>query len=209
MRTKMIVCGLYGENAYLISRDAADQAVLIDPGDDLPALQEAIGESRKRLGAILLTHGHFDHMLCAAWLKEKFACPVYIHRLDAAYLKDARLNCYDPPASRQPFTPMEPDHLLDAAAGGTPLQVCGYDFLVYHTPGHTPGSVCYQLEGGGVLFTGDTLFARGYGRMDLPGGSEAQMSASLGRLLALPRELTICPGHGETSSLGQAGDMLW
>ena len=207
MRVKMIVCGLYAENAYLIYRDAADQAVLIDPGDDLPALEAAVEASRKRLGAILLTHGHFDHMLSAASLKEKFGCPVYIHRLDAAYLEDERLNCYDRPASRQPFTPMKPDHLLDAAPGGAPLQVCGYHFFVYHTPGHTPGSVCYQLEG--ALFTGDTLFARGYGRMDLPGGSEAQMAASLQRLLALPRELILYPGHGETASLGEAGDRLW
>lgn len=209
MRIMTIVCGLYGENAYLLYREAAGEALLIDPGDDLPALEHALAQSGKALGAILLTHGHFDHMLAAAPLAKKYACNVYIHRADGAYLSDAGLNCYDRRAARLPFTPMAAHHLIDAAPGGTPLHVCGLDFLVYHTPGHTPGSVCYRLDVESALFTGDTLFARGYGRMDLPGGDESQMAASLSRLLALPRELTIYPGHGEWATLGQAGELLW
>ncbi|HIS00534.1 MAG TPA: MBL fold metallo-hydrolase [Candidatus Excrementavichristensenella intestinipullorum] len=208
-RIQTILCGLYGENAYLLYRDSARQAVLIDPGDDLEALTQAIAASGKALGAILLTHGHFDHMLAAQPLKARFNCPVYIHAQDGPYLSNPALNCYDKRASRLPFVPFQADELLRPAPAGSPLTVAGYGFVVYHTPGHTPGSVCYQLEAEKALFTGDTLFAQGYGRMDLPGGSEGDMAVSLRRLLAMPRDLILYPGHGASASLGQAGDMLW
>ena len=136
-RIQTILCGLYGENAYLLYRDSARQAVLIDPGDDLEALTQAIAASGKALGAILLTHGHFDHMLAAQPLKARFNCPVYIHAQDGPYLSNPALNCYDKRASRLPFVPFQADELLRPAPAGSPLTVAGYGFVVYHTPGHT------------------------------------------------------------------------
>lgn len=185
MKIERIVCGAYAENAYCI-----DGELLIDPGDDLPALARLAGGIK----AILLTHGHFDHMLAAEELQKRTGVPVYVHPLDAPMLSDASLSAYNPEVSSLP----QPGHI---ACTAYPESLFG--FRVLHTPGHTPGSVCLYHEEEKVLFSGDTLFQAGFGRTDLAGGSMHQLLSSLRTLLALPRDVRVYPGHGESTTIDE------
>ncbi|MEF9895948.1 MAG: MBL fold metallo-hydrolase [Clostridia bacterium] len=204
MNCKRLVCGLYESNAYLIFAKDGRSAFLIDAGDDLAGLLSAIDASGARLQAIVLTHGHFDHILAAKGIREKTGAKVYIGAGDAPYLADQLLNCYDEQVSRAAFAPMEADELIGVPGREGVITLCGYDLRVLETPGHTPGGICLYCEEEKALFTGDTLFARGYGRMDLPGGSEREMAGSLKKLLALEDDVTIYPGHGPLATIGAA-----
>ncbi|MEG0934495.1 MAG: MBL fold metallo-hydrolase [Clostridia bacterium] len=204
MNCKRLVCGLYESNAYLIFAKDGQSAFLIDAGDDLAGLLSAIDASGARLQAIVLTHGHFDHILAAKGIREKTGAKVYIGAGDAPYLADQLLNCYDEQVSRAAFAPMEADELIGVPGREGVITLCGYDLRVLETPGHTPGGICLYCEEEKALFTGDTLFARGYGRMDLPGGSERDMVRSLKKLLALEDDVTIYPGHGPLATIGAA-----
>ena len=185
MKIERIVCGAYAENAYCI-----DGELLIDPGDDLPTLARIAGGIK----AILLTHGHFDHMLAAEELQKRTGVPVYVHPLDAPMLSDASLSAYNPEVSSLP----QPGHI---ACTAYPESLFG--FRVLHTPGHTPGSVCLYHEAEKVLFSVDTLFRAGFGRTDLAGGSMHQLLSSLRTLLALPRDIKVYPGHGESTTIDE------
>ena len=185
MKIEKIVCGAYAENAYCI-----DGELLIDPGDDLPTLARLAGGIK----AILLTHGHFDHMLAAEELQKRTGVPVYVHPLDAPMLSDASLSAYNPEVSSLP-------QLGHIACTAYPESLFG--FRVLRTPGHTPGSVCLYHEGEKVLFSGDTLFRAGFGRTDLAGGSMHQLLSSLRTLLALPRDVRVYPGHGESTTIDE------
>ena len=185
MKIEKIVCGAYAENAYCI-----DGELLIDPGDDLPTLARIAGGIK----AILLTHGHFDHMLAAEELQKRTGVPVYVHPLDAPMLSDASLSAYNPEVSSLP----QPGHI---ACTAYPESLFG--FRVLHTPGQTPGSVCLYHEAEKVLFSGDTLFRAGFGRTDLAGGSMHQLLSSLRTLLALPRDIKVYPGHGESTTIDE------
>ena len=137
---------------------------------------------------MLLTHAHFDHMLYARpWLKD--GVKLYVHKLDAPALADPSLNLSGVVGAQ--LTLPDADVLLEE--GGC-VEEAGIRFDVLHTPGHTPGSVCYRYEK--TLFCGDTLFYQGYGRVDLAGGNSLQMALSLKRLLKLPGNTVCYPGHG-------------
>ena len=191
--------GSHQANAYLLWREDRPDALLIDPGDDLRALQEEIRLSGKKLTHIFLTHGHFDHILAAAPLKRETGAALYIHPLDAHMLSSPSASLYNPAWCRLPFEATRPDEAFPADGGR--VEACGFSFELMHTPGHTPGSVCLKDEKDGLLFTGDTLFAHGYGRTDFPGGSDGDMAASLDHLLGLEGTLTVLSGHGEADSL--------
>lgn len=186
-RVRRVPVGLLETNCYVVFDPAREDCAVIDPGDDAETVLRA-AEGRKP-AAVLLTHGHFDHIGAVRALAEKGA-EVLIHEADAPMLTDPRLNACGmigrvitaPPADR-------------VFRDGDTLSAAGLTFTVIHTPGHTPGSCCFRC--GDLLFTGDTVMAGGFGRTDLPGGSEADMRASLRKILPLARELTICGGHGE------------
>ena len=186
-----IVCGAYQNNAYLVCPEGARDAFLIDPGDDLSALKRALAASGRMLRGILLTHGHFDHMLSAQPLALLTGAPVYIHSGDAALLSDARLNAYDASCAGQRC----PED-LETEPLGEEIEICGVKLKVLHTPGHTEGSVCFYDAENALLFSGDTLFCAGFGRIDLPGGSARHMRASLRALFELPGDTRVLPGHG-------------
>ncbi len=194
---RRVVCGLIQENCYIVQDEGRDDCVVVDPGDEYPKLKAAIGD--RRVGAILLTHGHFDHIMAAGEMTRDFCTPVYVGAEDAEMLNDITKSDYtgmlglaraDWPA-------------IDAAPFGESLSVCGMDFTVLATPGHSRGSVCLYLKDEAVLFSGDTLFRAGYGRLDLYGGKMGAMLKSLKYLFTLPGEVAVYPGHGDATTIGE------
>ena len=195
MRIETIVCGALEENAYIVSRSGRDDCAVIDPGDDAQALLRAL--AGRRVAGILLTHGHYDHILGAKALQDVSGAEIYAGAADLPMLQEAALCLYDPGACRAPFEPME------GRAYGEEISLAGICLRVCPTPGHTPGSVCLYDQAEQVIFTGDTLFLGGYGRVDLPGGSFRQLRESLRFLLSLPGEIRFYPGHGPGGRIGE------
>lgn len=198
LQIERILCGAYEENAYLVSLSDRDDQILIDPGDGYQALLRAIALSKKRLEAICLTHAHFDHILGAPALLADSGADLYCHALDMPYLNDVNLNLYNWEVSVLP-----PTEGLRALSYPDLFEIAGLRLEVLHTPGHTPGGVCLYLPEEGVLFSGDTLFAAGFGRVDFPGSSSREMRQSLRRLFTLPEETRVYPGHGESTTIGR------
>lgn len=208
LQVQTLLTGPIEENAYLVCREDLENALFIDPGDDYDALMAALTASGKRLSDILLTHGHFDHMLSACRLQRETGCRVHIHPSDAPYLSDAALNLADPRMMNGKFEPMQPNALFSMLEEAEIL-LNGYKIRLLYCPGHTPGGVSFYFPDDGVVFTGDTLFANGFGRTDFPGGSMTQLRRSLKRLLKLPEQTIVYPGHGPSSTIGSiAGGWL-
>ena len=191
-----VLCGAYQENAYLLLPEGRGDMVVIDPGDDDPALARAVEASGRALGAILLTHGHFDHLLGAVKLMEETGVKAYIHPNDVELLCNPEINAYDSFCATRP----NPER-FDAEALGDSVAICGMNFRVLHTPGHTKGSVCFYDEENGILFSGDTLFHAGFGRIDMYGGSAKGMRASMRALFALPGDTRVYSGHGPATTI--------
>lgn len=183
---KTVVGGPLEVNTYVVGTDGGDECVLVDPGAEFASVEGAV--CGRNVTAVLLTHGHFDHMLYAKpWLDR--GAKLYIHEQDAAALGDPSLNLSGVIGATL-ILPAA-DELIKE---GSLFTEAGITFNVLHTPGHTPGGVCYQC--GNVLFCGDTLFYHSYGRIDLPGGDSGAMAASLTRLMLLPGDTIAYPGHG-------------
>ena len=184
-------------NCYLLTDDAAEHALLIDPSVTPEELAAARRVPIPPLTAILLTHAHFDHMLAVdAWRKEG-SIPLYVGAQDADALGDANKNAYRLFYGTDEGT-APAEHLLSE---GDRIPLGDEALTVLTTPGHTPGSLC--LYASGILISGDTLFAGSIGRDDLPGGDGARLSGSLARLMALPEDPAVYPGHGPVTSIGR------
>ena len=184
MMITTLTLGLYQVNTYLLSNDAGE-AIVIDPGYEADAILDAL--EGKRLKAILLTHGHFDHVGAVKALVAETGCDVYIHAAES---------------SLPPMMTAGPLYFTHTyAEGDTVCPISGAELKVLHTPGHTPGSVCLVWED--TIFSGDTLFEGSCGRVDFPGGDPQQMVASLARLAALPQDYRILPGHGGDTRLNR------
>ncbi len=193
LQHKTIPVGSYCVNCIALWNDAS-QCLLVDPGQDAAMILAFLEERRLSPAAILLTHCHFDH-ICAlpGILAAHPSLPVYAHPSDWPMLGHP-LNQVPP---EYPSFP-KPPNLADIR--GAPAALAGFTFSVLETPGHTPGSVC--LDFGGLLLSGDTLFAGSCGRTDFPGGSMAAMRRSLAALAKLPPETVVIPGHGESTTIG-------
>ena len=191
-----MVLGMVSTNTYLVKNQDTGELLIIDPADAAGRIQEKIGQMEGRPAAILLTHGHFDHMLAAGALRSAYDIPVYACIQEKDLLKNARYNLSASWAS--PHV-MEADRYL---ADGETFREAGFEIRLLHTPGHTEGSCCYYLPEEAVLFSGDTLFAGSVGRTDFPTSSGADMRKSLQRLLSeLPADTRVCPGHGEETTI--------
>ncbi len=196
MKVEYLVLGMVGTNSYLIQNTETKELIFIDPADRASELMAHAEKMEAKPAAILLTHGHFDHILAADELRKKYDIPVYVHELDEEVLEDADLNLSGSWGSA--YT-MEADRMvkdLDV------LQIAGFEIHVLHTPGHTQGSCCYYFPEEQVLLSGDTLFAQSYGRVDFPTSSPSGMRSSIKRLLSeLPDDTAVLPGHEMTTSI--------
>lgn len=196
MRFQQITNGSLGEHAYLIGADGAKDCVVIDPGMPKPVL-DVLEQEGLNCVAILLTHGHFDHIGGVRQIRDRFDAKVYIHELDAGMITSNRLSLAV--LTGDLVKPAEADVLL---RGGETLSLAGLTIDVIHTPGHTKGGVCYALKQERKLFVGDTLFLEGAGRTDFPGGSERDLYDSIADILfALEGNFDVYCGHEEDTTL--------
>ena len=180
-----------GTNCYVVKTE--DGCIVIAPGVPLEDVQQRVGDCP--IVAVLLTHAHVDHILYLQMYKEK-GIPIYLHEADNAAMGDPELNLSSDLLETMTFPAA--DHLIRE---GDRLSLAGLDIEVLHTPGHTPGSVCFRI--GDDLFSGDTLFRLGYGRVDFPGGNVSDMAASLKRLKKLPGQTRVYPGHGGPTTIAR------
>lgn len=184
-------------NAYLLQGEEPGKAVIVDPGMNPGPLLKAIQELE--IEAILLTHAHFDHIGGVEEIRKLKGCPVYLHDLESDWLTTAKLNgSLNWPQVTPPITATPAEFALDE---GQKLQLIGHTFQVYHTPGHSPGSVSLLCEND--LFAGDVLFRMGVGRTDLTGGRERDLVDSIqNKLYRFPDEVKVYPGHGPKTTIG-------
>ncbi len=186
-----IVSGRWHENGYVIE-GGDSKALIIDPGTNTIAFRQLIEERGLKPCAILNTHAHYDHIGSVSALLEGYHIPFYLHKGDAVLLRQANLY-------RTLFGETEslliPPTFLDLSEENGFLEIGGFVIAILETPGHTKGSTCLRVAD--LLFTGDTLFGKGPGRTDLPGGSAIDMEASQALLAALPGNLLVHPGHGK------------
>lgn len=203
--------GPWQTNCYLIAAGSGAEAIAIDPGPGAaPVLAGLLEEHRLRLGAVIATHGHLDHVLDAAGLAERHRVPLFIHPDDRHLLTDPLAGLGRELAPLLPQIPgaetmAEPPEVVDLT--GDSVSVAGFDLDLSHAPGHTAGSVLLRTHHpettDGILFSGDVLFASSVGRTDLPGSDPAAMTRTLvGQVLPLPDDLVVLPGHGPQTSIG-------
>ncbi|HUT17032.1 MAG TPA: MBL fold metallo-hydrolase [Acidobacteriota bacterium] len=190
MKIQTFNVGMLSTNCYVVNCPKTQEAIIIDPGLDVPSEAEQIGryvdKSTLKVKFIVNTHGHPDHIRGDSILKKKYGVPICIHTYDAHFLNGLGEN-------------ISPANILLEDEGL--LKFGQMTLKVMHTPGHTPGSI--SLVGEKLVFTGDTLFAGGIGRTDFPGGSDRDMRLSLEKLLRLPDNYVVYPGHGGVSVIGE------
>jgi glyoxylase-like metal-dependent hydrolase (beta-lactamase superfamily II) len=196
---KILPVGPLQCNCSIIGDETSCEAMVIDPGDDIEDILAFIAENKLHVKQIVITHAHIDHVGGAMKLRAQTGAPILMNQNDCALLK-----MLDVQAS---WLGMKSPGKVEIEAGlahDETLQAGGLRASVLHTPGHTEGSVCLYFAAEKLLIAGDTLFARGIGRTDLPGGSFEKIIRSLhDRVLVLPEETVVIPGHGSSTTIGE------
>ncbi len=188
--------GSFVTNTYIIADNEGGKAILIDPADSHEKIEKALDGLIPSV--ILLTHGHSDHMYEIAYFREKYGSKVYAHADEKPYFEQESV--------RNPINvPIEAREYVcdETVSDGDIIEFGPYKFKVIHTPGHTPGSVCYYCESENVLFSGDTLFNGSIGRTDFPLSEPSVMPSSVLKLMDLPENTVLESGHGFTSTIGK------
>ena len=205
--------GPWGTNCYVVATQPGAECVVVDPGKDAaPAVADVVREHGLKPVAVLVSHGHIDHMWCVAPVAGSYDATAYVHPEDRHLLSDPMAGMSKETAGMLlggKYEFAEPDDVAEVGDGAE-LELAGLRFAVDHTPGHTRGSITFRTPYAGdapvsqVMFSGDLLFAGSIGRTDLPGGDHAQMLRSLeSKVLTLPDDIAVLPGHGEQTSIGQ------
>lgn len=195
--------GMLACNCYVLAHGQGSDAIVVDPGQRAFApLRRILDDNRLTPAAVLVTHGHIDHIWSAQKVADTFGCPVYIHPADRHMLTDP-IRGFGPRIAQVAFGTLfrEPRQIVELDRDGAILDLGGIAVTVDHTPGHTRGSVCFRASD--LVFTGDTLFKQSVGRTDLPGGSGRDLLDSIiTKLLVLDDDTRVLPGHGEATTIG-------
>ena len=204
--------GPWGTNCYVVATGAGNECIVVDPGKDAaPGVAQVVTEHKLKPVAVLLTHGHIDHMGSVTPVAGTYDATAWIHPDDRHLLTDPMAGLSRESAAMllggdYEFT--EPDDVKELGDGQA-MELAGLEIVVDHTPGHTPGSVTFrtpyhQQDIAEVMFSGDLLFAGSIGRTDLPGGDHPTMLRSLrDKVLPLADNIVVLPGHGEQTSIGR------
>ncbi|MEN4448402.1 MULTISPECIES: MBL fold metallo-hydrolase [Mycobacteriaceae] len=199
--------GMLQCNCYILAARAGSDAIIVDPGQRaMGRIREILDENRLTPSAVLLTHGHVDHIWSAQKVADTYGCPVYIHPEDRFMLTDP-IKGFGPRLAQLAFGVLfsEPKQVVELDRDGDKLYLGGITVTVDHTPGHTRGSVVFRVTDGPaeLAFTGDTLFKQSVGRTDLPGGSGRDLLNSIvTKLLVLDDDTVVLPGHGPQTTIG-------
>ncbi len=197
MITRQLVVGPIQTNCYVVVDESTSTAAVIDPGGDVQDILAAAEEMRAEIRYVVNTHAHFDHVASNAGLIAATHARLVLHEADAPLLANGGgADLFGISGVSSP----KPDVLLKE---GDLLTLGETRFLIIHTPGHTPGGISLYVESASAVFSGDCLFYAGVGRTDLPGGDYDTLMASVGRLLALPDDTIVYPGHGPTTTIGE------
>lgn len=197
MKIERFVMGEVSTNCYLIINEETKQTVIVDLADCPKRFTDHIAEEGLKIEAVILTHGHYDHIKGIQEFLTHYQVPVYAHEAEKQVLTDPRANLSAMSGGSYVFEGAT--YVKD----GQVLELAGYQFKALHTPGHTPGGCCYYIESEKILLSGDTLFCASVGRTDFPGGSMSDLIRGIkAQLMVLPDEVQVLPGHMELSTIG-------
>ena len=195
MNIKRIITGKWRENCYIIN-NSSNNGLIIDPGEKPDAIFKHINKNNINVLAIINTHAHFDHIGAVSTLKDTLEIPFYLHSKDKRLLRSANLYKIVFEGDKTITIPLV-DYYFEES--DTKIEFSDFTVKIIQTPGHTEGSVCFQIDN--YLFTGDTIFEKDIGRVDLPGGNKEKLIVSLKQLSKLPDSLKLYPGHGNSSTM--------